>query len=551
MNYRKGEIDHLLLVAVLLLAGYGFVMSYSVSDYLISGNSALFRSRDFKQPAALAQKISQGREGVPALIKSRLPASVLYQLGHYGSLKKVDADSLKKILSEALNPLLLGGGIYDDLAFKDVKISKAAAGMLAQNPEGEELVKLNRMLLQSAFPREIRGRSFYYRLGILKGTLWRFLAAALAFIAAFKINYRKVRHLIGPVFMVLLLILYITPFAARAVRGAKSWFLGVQPAEFAKFFLVLFLADFMARRGEKMKSLKQGFFPVLACIVLVCASVLLQPDFGSTLVIAVLGLLLIYLGGVNQPAWFAVLGLGMAVFAGLALKFSHVKNRLAGFWWASQGSDELSTLFHLPSSDFQSAVSLQFQKMLGHVPSPQELGGFKNALSQTYQSLLGIGSGGLLGVGMGQSRQKLLFLPEAHTDFIFSIIAEEGGLLIAAAVLVLFWVILWRGIKMARQMPEAFESYLMLGLSLGIFIQAAVNIMVATGLFPITGIPLPFLSFGGSALLVNGAAAGLMLNLSRYRADRPGAGSDWRKDETFDSRRRNRRASLSRAGGSR
>ncbi len=551
MNYRKGEIDHLLLVAVLLLAGYGFVMSYSVSDYLISGNSALFRSRDFKQPAALAQKISQGREGVPALIKSRLPASTLYLLGHYGSLKKVDADSLKKILSDALNPVLLGGAIYDDQAFKDVKISKAAAGMLAQNPEGEEMVKLNRMLLQAAFSQEIQGRSFYYRLGILKGTLWRFLAAALVFIAAFKINYRKVRHLIGPVFMVLLAILYITPFAARAVRGAKSWFLGVQPAEFAKLFLVLFLADFMARRGEQMKSLKRGFSPALVCIGLVCAAVMMQPDFGSTLVIAVLGLLLIYLGGVNQPAWFAVVGLGMAGFVGLALKFSHVKNRLAGFWWASQGSDELSTLFQLPGSDFQSAVSLQFQKMLGHVPSPPELGGFKNALSQTYQSLLGIGSGGLLGVGMGQSRQKLLFLPEAHTDFIFSIIAEEGGLLIAAAVLVLFWVILWRGIKMARQMPEAFESYLMLGLSLGIFIQAAINIMVASGLFPITGIPLPFLSFGGSALMVNGAAAGLMLNLSRYRADRPGAGSDWRKDETFDSRRRNRRASLSRAGGSR
>ena len=551
MNFRKGEIDYLLLVAVLLLAGYGFVMNYSVSDYLISGNSALFRSRDFKQPAALAQKISQGHEGVPGLIKSRLPASALYLLGHYGSLKKVDADSLKKILSEALNPVLLGGAIYDDQAFKDVKISKTAAGMLAQKPEGEELVKLNRMLLQSAFPQEIRGRSFYYRLGILKGTLWRFLAAGLVFIAAFKINYRKVRHLIGPVFIGLLVILYITPFAARAVRGAKSWFLGVQPAEFAKFFLVLFLADFMARRGEQMKSLKQGFFPALACIVLVCAAVVLQPDFGSTLVIAVLGLLLLYLGGVNQPAWFAVLGLGMAGFMGLAVKFSHVKSRLAGFWWASQGSDDLSTLFQLPGSGFQAAVSFQFQKMLGHAPSPPELSGFKNALSQTYQSLLGIGSGGLLGVGMGQSRQKLLFLPEAHTDFIFSIIAEEGGLLMAGAILVLFWIILWRGIKMARQMPEVFESYLMLGLSLGIFIQAAVNIMVASGLFPITGIPLPFLSFGGSALMVNGAAAGLMLNLSRYRTDRPGGALDWRKDETFDSRRRNRRASLSRTGGSR
>jgi cell division protein FtsW len=551
MNYRKGEIDHWLLVAVLLLAGYGFVMSYSVSDYLISGGSALFRPRDFKQPAALAQKISQGREGVSGVIKNRIPPAHLYLLGHYGNLKKVDSDSLKNILSDALNPVLQGGAIYNEQAFREVKISKAAAGLLAQNPEGEELVKLNRMLLQSAFPRDIQGRSFYYRLGILKGTLWRFLLAALAFIAAFKINYRKLRPLIGPAFMVILVILYVTPFAARAVRGAKSWFLGVQPAEFAKLFLVLFLADFMARRGEKMKSLKQGFFPALGCIGLVCLAVLMQPDLGSTLVIAVLGFLLIYLGGVSQPAWFSLLGLGAAGFTILAVKYSHVKSRLAGFWWASQGSDELSNLFQLSGSDFQAAVSAQYQKMLGHVPSPPEFSGFKNALSQTYQSLLGIGSGGLLGVGMGQSRQKLLFLPEAHTDFIFSIIAEEGGLIFASVILILFWVILWRAIKMARQMPESFDAYLMLGLGTGIFVQAAVNIMVATGLFPITGIPLPFLSFGGSALMVNGAAAGLMLNLSRYRTDRPGGALEWRKDETFDSRRRDRRASLSRASGSR
>jgi len=551
MSYRKGEIDYLLLVSVLLLAGYGFVMSFSVSDYLISGNSALFRSRDFKQPVALAQRITQGRDGVSSLLRNRLPAQTLYLLGHYGSLKRVDADSLKKILSEALNPVLQGGAIYDEPGFKDVRLSKAASELLSQNPQGDELVKLNRLLLQSAFPQEIRGRSFYYRLGILKGALWRFLAAALAFIAAFKINYRKVRHLIGPVFIGLLIILYITPFAARAVRGARSWFLGVQPAEFAKLFLVLFLADFMARRGDKMKNLKQGFFPALTCIGLVCAAVVLQPDFGSTMVIAALGFLLIYLGGVNQPAWFATLGLGLSGLTVLAAKYSHVKSRLAGFWWASQSSGELGSLFQLSGSDFQAAVSSQYQRMLGNLPSPPELGGFKNALSQTYQSLLGIGSGGLLGVGMGQSRQKLLFLPEAHTDFIYSIIAEEGGLLVAAAILVLFWIILWRGIKMSRQMPEAFESYLMLGLSLGIFIQASINIMVATGLFPITGIPLPFLSFGGSALLVNGVAAGLMLNLSRYRADRPGGASEWRKDETFDSRRRNRRASLSRAGGSR
>jgi cell division protein FtsW len=551
MSYRKGEIDHLLLIAVLLLAGYGFVMSYSVSDYLISGNSGLFRARDFRQPAALAQKIASGREGVSGLVRGRIPAESLYLLGHYGSLKKVDADSLKKILAQTLNPILLGGSIYDELAFKDVKLSKNSAGLLAQDPEGEELVKLNRMLLQAAFPSEINGRSFYYRLGILKGTLWRFLLAALAFIAAFKINYRKLRPLIGPAFIVMMVILYITPFAARAVRGAKSWFLGVQPAEFAKLFLVLFLADFMARRGEQMKSLKRGFLPALACIGLVCLAVLMQPDFGSALVITVLGLLLIYLGGVSQPAWFGVLGLGMVGFLSLAVKYSHVRSRLAGFWWASHSSEDIGSLFQLSGSDFHSAVSAQYQKMLGHIPSPPELSGFKNALSQTYQSLLGIGSGGLLGVGMGQSRQKLLFLPEAHTDFIFSIIAEEGGLLFAALILILFWIILWRAITMSRQMPEAFDAYLMLGLGTGIFVQAAVNIMVATGLFPITGIPLPFLSFGGSALLVNGAAAGLMLNLSRYRADRPSGALEWRKDETFDSRRRNRRASLSRAGGSR
>jgi cell division protein FtsW len=187
---------------------------------------------------------------------------------------------------------------------------------------------------------------------------------------------------------------------------------------------------------------------------------------------------------------------------------------------------------------------------MSHAPSSGELTGFKNSLSQTYQSLLGIGSGSLFGVGLGQSRQKLLFLPEAHTDFIYSIIAEEGGLIIAGAVLFLFWVLLWRGIRMSGRMPEAFDSYAVTGISLTVFLQAAVNISVALGLFPITGIPLPFLSFGGSALLVNAAALGLLLNMSQYRATSPGSAYEWRKDEAFDSRRRNRRASLSRAGGS-
>jgi|GEM_PF-1126452 cell division protein FtsW len=548
MSYRKGEIDYIILITMLLLAGFGFVMSYSVSDYLISGNSSLFRARDIKHPEALAQKISKAQDPVAAYLKQRFSQTAIYHINHF---RAISTDSLRSVIAGQLNGIIQGQSIYDSLRFKEVALSRAAVKLVSGELQADEQTRFNRLLLQDAFPDEIRkSKLFYYRLGILKNVLIRYLIATGAFLLAFKVNYRKLRKIIGPAFVIMLAILVITPFATQAVRGARSWFLGVQPAEFAKLALVLFLADFMARRGEQMKSLKRGFIPAFAFVLLVCGAVAVQPDFGSALVIGMLGYLMLYVGGVNMAAWSTVLAGGMAGFIGLALRYSHIKSRLAGYWLAASGSDDLSRIFQLNGQELQQAVLSKYQQVMSHAPSSGELVGFKNSLSQTYQSLLGIGSGGILGVGLGQSRQKLLFLPEAHTDFIYSIIAEEGGLIIAGAVLFLFWVLLWRGIRMSGRMPEAFDSYAVTGISLAVFLQAAVNISVALGLFPITGIPLPFLSFGGSALLVNAAALGLLLNMSQYRATSPGGAYEWRKDEAFDSRRRNRRASLSRAGGS-
>jgi cell division protein FtsW len=154
-------------------------------------------------------------------------------------------------------------------------------------------------------------------------------------------------------------------------------------------------------------------------------------------------------------------------------------------------------------------------------------------------------------VGLGRSTQKFNFLPERHTDFIFSIIGEEGGLLFAGIILLVFLVILWRGIKLSLQLSDRFESLTVLGLSCGIFIYAVINISVALGIFPITGLPLPFLSYGGSALLANAVSVGLILNISKHRGEKSGQTFIRKNNGVSDSRWRDGRSSLSWSGRSR
>jgi len=357
-----------------------------------------------------------------------------------------------------------------------------------------------------------------------KRELIRVALATFLFLVALTINYRKLRKLIVPFFIFMLGVMILTLVIAKAVRGSRSWIMGIQPVEMARIALVLFLADFIDRKGEDFQKIKSGYLPGVTAVVLLAGIIILQPDFGSALALAILGYMMLFLGGANLAAWLGGLGLASVSFIGAALTKQHVLGRLTGFWWGLTRPEELSSLI---------------ESSAGHV---------KNTLVQTYQSILGIGSGGLFGVGLGQSRQKFLFVSEAHTDFIFSIIGEEGGLLFAGVIMLVFLVILWRGIKLSMQLSDRFESLTVVGLSCGIFVYAAINISVALGIFPITGLPLPFLSYGGSALLANAISVGLILNISKHRGEKSGQTFSRKSNGTSDSRWRDGRSSLSWSG---
>jgi cell division protein FtsW len=364
------------------------------------------------------------------------------------------------------------------------------------------------------------------RMFFFKREIVRLAVAGALLLVSLKINYRRLRRLALPG-LILALGLLAAALAIGANRGARSWIFGLQPAEPARLALVIYLAHYIDRRREKMGTLISGFILPLLPMAAVSGLIVLQPDFGSALAIAIIGYAMLFLGGANLIYLGGGLAATAAGLAAAAVAKPHVIGRLQGYWLTLTQPDMLQEL------------------------SSSAAGHLKNTLVHTHQALLAVGSGGLFGVGLGQSRQKLMFISEPHTDFIYSIIAEEGGFLVAAGVLLVFLFILWRGFRIAGQLPDSFDRNATLGLTLSIFVYSTINIMVNLGLFPITGLPLPFLSYGGTALAVNAASVGLILNISRHRGERSIESFTRKRYESNHSRWRDGRSSLSRAGGGR
>lgn len=359
-----------------------------------------------------------------------------------------------------------------------------------------------------------------------KRVVVRLAVAALVMAAALKVNYRRLRGLALPG-LLLTVGLLAAALTLQGTRGARSWVLGLQPAEPARMAMIVFLAHYIDRNRERMGSLAGGLLIPVVPVAVVSGLIILQPDFGSALAVAVVGGAMLLLGGARLLHLGAGLAAAGAGLAAAAVARPHVLGRLNGFWLGLTRPEALQELAAGAS---------------GHL---------KNAMVHTHQALVAVGSGGLFGVGWGQSKQKLLFVSEPHTDFVFSIIAEEGGFLAAGGVLLAYLFILWRGLRIAGQLPDSFDRHAVLGLTASIFVYSAINIMVNLGLFPITGLPLPFLSYGGSALAVNAASVGLMLNISRHRGERSIDNFSRKRHESNHSRWRDGRASLSRAGGGR
>ena len=324
------------------------------------------------------------------------------------------------------------------------------------------------------------GDPFFF---LKKQLFWAFLGGGLLW-AALRLDYRRLERLVVPLLVVsiALLVLVLLPPFGQAINGTRRWFrigpLSFQPVELAKFALVLYLASFLTRRAAALRSFWQGLFPILLVAGTMALLTFVQPDLGNSLALVVLTLVLAYLAGApfKHMAWVAAAALPLVALA-VALK-PYRWRRMVAFvnpWDDPQGS------------------------------------GF-----QIIQSFLALGSGGLTGRGLGGSKQKLFYLPEPYTDFIFAIVGEELGLIGAVCVIALFAVLIWRGLRVGLRAPDPFGSYLALGLTVMLATQTLVNLGVVMGALPTKGLPLPFVSFGGSALLMTMFSAGVLLNISQH-----------------------------------
>jgi len=297
------------------------------------------------------------------------------------------------------------------------------------------------------------------------------------------LDYRDFRTVAKPLMLIVivLLVLVLIPGIGKVSFGARRWFkIGAfhfQPSEFAKLAILIYVADFLARKQNKIKDLWEGFLPLIIVLGLICLLIVKQPDLGNSLLIAIIILIMMFTAGAR------VLHISfLALLASPALYFLVVK------------------------------VPYRLRRIKAFINPFLDLEG---AGFQLSQSQIALGSGGIFGVGLGKSAQKLFYLPAAHTDFILSIIGEELGLLGTLTAVVLFAAFIWQGARIAKRTTDPFGHYLAFGIVLMLGLQAVVNIGVSIGAFPTKGLPLPFISYGGSALIFNMIAVALLLNISR------------------------------------
>ncbi|MBI4536355.1 MAG: putative lipid II flippase FtsW [candidate division NC10 bacterium] len=319
----------------------------------------------------------------------------------------------------------------------------------------------------------------------LKRQLMWSVVALLAMSVAIFLDLKTLQRLTPILFLgsLLLLMLVLIPGVGAKVNGARRWIriLGVlnfQPAELAKIALVMFLASYFARRQDRLDSYLDGFLPPLLMTGLMAGLIIAQPNFGTVGVLLFVAGVVFFVGGAHLGHMAATAAAALPILAYLIYRSPHGWDRILILWDPSRASAKVT--YHMD------------------------------------QSFNALGQGGLFGLGLGNSMQKLFFLPEPHNDFIFAILGEELGFVGALAVVGLFLVILWRGTRAALRAQEPFASYLAVGLTALVVGQGVLNMGVVSGLLPTTGIPLPFLSFGGSSLTFMLFGVGILLNISRH-----------------------------------
>ena len=281
----------------------------------------------------------------------------------------------------------------------------------------------------------------------------------------------------------ILLVLVLIPGIGTVRNGSRSWFgiggLGVQPSEFMKLALIIFTSKYIYNNPKQMKTVTKGAFPILLVTMFTFGLIMLQPDFGTGTILVLTIVAMLFISGVNFSFFIKLGMIGILGAVILIIMAPYRMERIVSF--LNPWSDPLGTGF------------------------------------QAIQSLYAIGPGGLFGLGFGKSIQKHFYLPEPQTDFIFSIISEELGILGIITVEILFLIIILRSIKISIKAPDIFAKFLVFGIIFQLSFQTLLNLSVVVGLVPVTGVTLPFFSYGGSSLIITLISMGIILNISRYQ----------------------------------
>ena len=317
---------------------------------------------------------------------------------------------------------------------------------------------------------------------VTKQLMWAVLGVTVLSLVM-RIDYRTYRNerliwsMLGVVTLLLVAVLFSAP-----INGSRRWFslgpLGIQPSELAKIAAIFFTAMILERRMHRVNDFQYALLPIGIVVAVLVGLILIEPDLGTAVsLLAVVGVM-IFIAGLHYRYLVGAVLLAMPTFYVLVWQVPYRRERIEAFLnpWA----DPLGSGF------------------------------------QIIQSMIAIGTGGMAGKGLMAGVQKLFYLPEPHTDFIFSVVSEEMGLVGATLIVACFCVIAWRGLRAATYAPDAFGSFLAIGLTMTIVLQAFVNISVVMGLLPTKGITLPLVSSGGSSLLVNLLAVGVLLNISQH-----------------------------------
>ncbi|MDQ2680797.1 MAG: putative lipid II flippase FtsW [Candidatus Eremiobacteraeota bacterium] len=302
---------------------------------------------------------------------------------------------------------------------------------------------------------------------------------------AYQVDYRKLKQF-APYALVLCglaLVAVLIPHVGMIAGGSRRWIgagpISFQPSEFAKLGIVLYLAATLSARGERITSLGRGLFPLCMAVGFLAVLVLKEPDMGTASILVITAGIMFFSAGARIEH-LGLIALATTPIVAISILSSAYK-RARIFAFLNPWKDPQNTGFHI------------------------------------VQSLLALGSGGIFGVGLGQSSAKFFYLPEQYTDFIFSVLGEELGLVGALVVVLLFVAFSYRAIKIALGAPDRFGFFLALGCTALIAVQAFINIGVVTSSWPVTGVPLPFISFGGSSLIVSLVAVALIINVGRHR----------------------------------